>query len=331
MLSPNPLDPQYKDIGKHCHTVVHMWSWFRSLFRFPPFAFALGILVATVALFPVDFHEASAESIDDHLASLIVHSGTRTLFGRAMHQIVPEFGRDFTIETRASSMNAMGAARHELGLPNNQGLLLEITPASRSHQVGMRNGDIVTSVTIDRTLTDRSGGTTSSCNPAATLRARWEALEGCAGYVTLTRTHGSTTVVLHVPERSIGGARAYDVASTIQPLIPSSLSGVRGPSAGLVLALHYLDEMTDGSLIGARLVPATGGIDPGTYDVTDIGDITYKAAASAATPARLLLVPKGQVDVPARYPGLDIVGVSTLRDAVAVLCRAGSDDALCRP
>jgi PDZ domain-containing protein len=100
---------------------------------------------------------------------------------------------------------------------------------------------------------------------------------------------------------------------------------VSGPSAGLAFTLAVLDEMTPGNLTGGDDVAVTGAI---TLDgsVTEVGGVAQKAVAARDAGARLMLVPRPEVDLARERAGdMPVAGVRTLDDALRALRRHGGD------
>lgn len=106
------------------------------------------------------------------------------------------------------------------------------------------------------------------------------------------------------------------------------LKGIGGPSAGLMLALGILDELSPTSLTGGRVVAGTGTIDD-LGNVGAIGGIQQKMyAARHDEHATIFLAPAGDCsEAKGAIPeGLQVVSVNTLTDALRDLAalRAGN-------
>jgi hypothetical protein len=153
----------------------------------------------------------------------------------------------------------------------------------------------------------------------------------------------------------LGALNRWRVA--VAPPPPIDLPpNVRGGSIGLSAALLYVDRVTPGDLSGGSLVAASGTIDPdGT--VGRVASLPWKLDAAARAGAATVLVPTVNADdldvLPERSgatalhagsvhdgsPGNGSLGngtlgagplvlaVATLSDAVAALCRGGSQAA----
>ena len=109
-----------------------------------------------------------------------------------------------------------------------------------------------------------------------------------------------------------------------------SVGKVTGGSAGLVLALAYIDMLTVGDLTGHRLVAATGALGPGG----SVGQVLgYDAKVTAATRAgaSVFLMPKLDLNVARSFapPNVRVVGVSSVDEAVQWLCHNGGVSSSC--
>jgi PDZ domain-containing protein len=107
---------------------------------------------------------------------------------------------------------------------------------------------------------------------------------------------------------------------------PVSISSdnIGGPSAGLAFTLGLIDSLSGGELTGGRTVAATGTIHPdGT--VGPVGGVSQKTVAVEAAKASIFFVPRDELrDARAKAkPGLTVIGVSSLSDALQALARLG--------
>ena len=99
-----------------------------------------------------------------------------------------------------------------------------------------------------------------------------------------------------------------------------SLSGIGGPSAGLVFALAIVDELTPGDLTGGKPIAGTGTISA-DGQVGAIGGIAQKMIGAQRAGAELFLAPKSNCDavVGAVPDGLTVAAVDTLDEARAAI------------
>ncbi|WPD19936.1 MULTISPECIES: S16 family serine protease [Thermaerobacter] len=117
---------------------------------------------------------------------------------------------------------------------------------------------------------------------------------------------------------------------------------VAGPSGGLALGLAAVDALTPGRLAGGWRVGATGTISAAGR-VGPVEGLAQKRAAAAAAGLDVLFVP-AEADAdeqasppprrsagpgPAGSPGLRVVPVASLAEAVAWLCRHGGQGPPC--
>jgi Lon-like protease len=99
---------------------------------------------------------------------------------------------------------------------------------------------------------------------------------------------------------------------------------IGGPSAGLAMTLGVMDALSKVSITGGMKVAATGTIDP-EGNVGAVGGVPEKTIAVENAGATLFLVPPanyGQA-TGAASPGLKVVAVSTLDQALAAIRAAG--------
>lgn len=193
--------------------------------------------------------------------------------------------------------------------------------AGTSTGAGPRPGDVLLAAGDTRTL--------------APLRTR-------ADLEAVTARSASLRVLL-VPKTSAGswaGAR-------IERLTAASLRGVRagpavsavayplgavqGPSAGLILALARIDELTPGDLTGGRDIAGTGAIELDGA-VTGVGEAAEKVRAAVAAGTDVFFVPVREYAVAVRAAGgagPRIVPVRSVSDAVNWLCAHGGNASVC--
>jgi PDZ domain-containing protein len=99
---------------------------------------------------------------------------------------------------------------------------------------------------------------------------------------------------------------------------------IGGPSAGLAMTLSLINVLSGGSLTGHHVVAATGTIDV-KGDVGDVGGVAEKTVAVQRAGASFFIVPQVEVSTAraAASPGLKILGVTTLAQALSDLRRLG--------
>jgi PDZ domain-containing protein len=102
--------------------------------------------------------------------------------------------------------------------------------------------------------------------------------------------------------------------------ISIKLTGIGGPSAGMMFALGIVDKLTPGHLDGGKTIAGTGTISD-TGQVGTIGGIPFKMRAAKRDGASVFLVPAGNcAEAAAHKPkNLRLVKVHTLRGAVSEL------------
>ena len=103
-------------------------------------------------------------------------------------------------------------------------------------------------------------------------------------------------------------------------------SNIGGPSAGLAMTLTLIDRLSRGSLTGHQVVAATGTIDVHGV-VGDVGGVAEKTVAVQRGGAKYFIVPQVEVATARSVaaPGLRIIGVTTLAQALSDLRSIGGD------
>lgn len=112
--------------------------------------------------------------------------------------------------------------------------------------------------------------------------------------------------------------------------IEFTITGVGGPSAGMIWALEIIDQKTGGSISRGRVIAGTGTI-TSDGEVGAVGGVWQKVFGAVDAGAELLIVPKAnlaEAEKAAEAAGaedLPVIGVETLAEAVAAL-QAGDGD-----
>lgn len=143
--------------------------------------------------------------------------------------------------------------------------------------------------------------------------------------VGVTRDHRHQLITLKTitpPKGRAGSIMGISVAW--EPHAPFridiNLSGIGGPSAGLMFALGILDKIGPGNLTGGRFIAGTGTMAP-SGQVGPIGGIPLKMKAAKRDGATVFLAPKDNcAEAKSTVPdGLKLIKVSTLSGAVKAL------------
>jgi Lon-like protease len=132
--------------------------------------------------------------------------------------------------------------------------------------------------------------------------------------------------------KSCVGVTSQTIAREDFPVdIKIDTRAVSGPSAGLAFTLAIIDDLTEGSLTGGKLVAVTGSILNDGH-VLPVGGIEQKTVAARQHGAKLMLVPKGEAAAAREHAGrMRVVAVDTIDDALAALRRAGGAPVPRRP
>jgi PDZ domain-containing protein len=99
---------------------------------------------------------------------------------------------------------------------------------------------------------------------------------------------------------------------------------IGGPSAGLAMTLTLIDKLSRDSISGDQPIAATGTMDV-HGNVGDVGGVAEKTVAVQRAGAKYFFVPQVEVATAksAASPGLTIVGVTSLHQALRDLRRIG--------
>lgn len=110
-----------------------------------------------------------------------------------------------------------------------------------------------------------------------------------------------------------------------------SAQEIGGPSAGLMFALSIYDRLVPEDLTGGKVIAGTGTIENSgstSGKVGEVGAVELKVAGAQKIGADVFIVPK--LEAPeaeaAAYPGLEVIGVSTLAEAISALEMLLEDD-----
>jgi len=131
------------------------------------------------------------------------------------------------------------------------------------------------------------------------------------------RAAPSTTVITARGSAKGAGSLGLSVRERAPFTLNFGLSGVGGPSAGLMFALGIVAKLTPGDLSGGRILAGSGTIDPpGT--IGPIGGIQQKLLGARRAGAVAFLVPAQNCAEARRAapPGLQLIKVDSLSDAV---------------
>jgi PDZ domain-containing protein len=101
---------------------------------------------------------------------------------------------------------------------------------------------------------------------------------------------------------------------------------IGGPSAGLAMTLTLIDKLSKNSISGNQPIAATGTMDV-HGNVGDVGGVAEKTVAVQRAGAKYFFVPQVEVATArsAASPGLTIVGVTTLQQALHDLRKIGGE------
>lgn len=216
------------------------------------------------------------------------------------------------LDFRSAASDAIAAALAELAIPVKTRLAVMDVTAGSPAEGKLKVGDLLLKLNGAK-LAD-----------ITTLRAALAKLRpGTEVSVEVQRNGKSRSYDLRLAKSKDGKPLigVYLLTQFVGPMdIQVELDNVGGPSAGLAFAIAIYDKLTPGELLRGRTVAVTGTIDA-DGKVGAIGGLHQKLTAAARSGARLLIIPADNcadiaADVP---PGLRVVPVGNLREAIAVL------------
>jgi PDZ domain-containing protein len=211
-----------------------------------------------------------------------------------------------------SQQNAVEAAACELGYPKALGV--DSVSAGSPNATALKGGDQFVSV-----------GGTRITDDAALRKILSAHHAGDRLPVTVVRAGKQVQATLLLQAPAAGSTTPRIGITIIQGcLLPFqvtlSLTGIGGPSAGLMFTLGIIDKISTHDLTRGRFVAGTGTIEP-SGKVGPIGGIALKMIAARRAGATLFLAPDTNcVDVRGNIPsGLEVIKVASLHDAIASL------------
>lgn len=238
-----------------------------------------------------------------------------------------QFLRDNAQLMEESQQVAAAAALSRAGLPvtmDGTGAAVASVQAGSPSEGKFQPGDVIVGIDGQTVrVGDELVRSVRALPVGATARLQVRAADGSAREVDITTAPrpGDTTA-------SYLGVSVQTEHLEFQTPFPITFekTGIGGPSAGLSFTLSILDQVTAGELTGGARIAATGTMDA-TGAVGRIGGMEQKVAAVRSAGVHLFLVPKDEEGEAKRYAGkgLEVVGVSTLDDAIAALAAHGGD------
>jgi PDZ domain-containing secreted protein len=195
-------------------------------------------------------------------------------------------------------------------------LVVSVAPSSPAEAAGIVPGAVI--IAVNRSVVD---------TPETLRRAvqRSEVVE------LLVLARGETvTVTVPVESGRIGVEVLPGAAVDVDELLAVDTGTVGGPSAGLMMTLAFLDALHPGDLTAARAVAGTGTV---TVDgaVGPISGARFKVEAAIQSGMDVFFTPVEHRDevTDAAAGRIEVVAVSSVREAVDYLCSIGADDTFC--
>lgn len=213
-----------------------------------------------------------------------------------------------------SQGTAVVAALRVAGVPVQElPMVTWVSAAGPAHEK-LRPGDLI--MAVDNTPVERVDDVKRAIAKQGVGKVVKFDLErdGAPTSVTVTTRPSSTDA--EAPVVGIG----LDVGHKYSPTITFGIDpAIGGPSAGLPFAIAISELLTREAVLEGRIVAATGEIDS-KGRVSAIGGVQEKIAAAARDGAEVFLLPQANcVDALEDHPGLRLVPVENLGDALAAL------------
>ena len=276
------------------------------------------VLLSGFLLWPTGFSgDGNVVKLDDRLRLLQVQtsysSRVSDFFGDQGFSLAGN--NDKTVWS--STINGYGNAVELMRGEAPKGLLLTVKLDSVGYKNGFRDNDVVKRVYL-----------TGDCDSEiGDVRLNWRSIYKCGAIVTVSRDSGDK--VLQIPRGGDEGISIMNVRSDKFFNIPTSMHSSQGTSGGLAFSLYHLEKLGRGSIFSNDIVAATGSIYPSNGIIGSVEGIEAKAEAAYRSGATVLFVPKGQSNRVKHYEGLSTYEVSSLGEAVSILCLRGAEDEAC--
>lgn len=195
------------------------------------------------------------------------------------------------------------------------------------------NGTVVTSsCTLVRAVHDLAPGTKerltvdrAKISPTGIITYRAPSSVTLIAGVTPSGSVASGCAGVSGVSKSWLGVGLEDGDSYVLPAkVTIDTQNIGGPSAGLAMTLTLIDELSKNSISGNQPIAATGTMDV-FGNVGDVGGVAEKTVAVQRAGAKYFFVPQVEVATAksAAAPGLTIVGVTTLQQALRDLRKIG--------
>lgn len=226
----------------------------------------------------------------------------------------------------ASQQNAVAAAYEALDIlyeeRNSEAVVISVQPGSDAEGT-LQPGDAI--VAVDgRPLSSELG-------VAELIGQRGAGSEVTVAYRRENREREAEIVLQSLPDTDpprAGIGITFAPVVTVESLDPAkqakvTVSHIGGPSAGLMLALEIVNQLTEADITQGYTIAGTGTISPdGT--VGKIGGVVHKVVAAEREGAALFLTPAANAEAAARKAkeigsSMRIVSVKTLEDALRYL------------
>jgi PDZ domain-containing protein len=299
------------------------------------------ILLTDVYLEPLSALGWLEDQFRTHLQ--IVPASDLTSPGVPTSELINQGYVDMSVSKQSAEFAALTALGWKIASIPNGAIIYAVQYPSSAWDAGLRVADLITGVDGQKVTSVCSFvrkihllpvGTRlsisverASVTPTGTINL---SAPGTMKVRTVTTPHGVNDDFLGcagltgVPASVIGVGLESSVDDHFPGRISIDTADIGGPSAGLAMTLTLINELSSGSLTGGHAVAATGTISP-NGQVGDVGGVAEKTIAVENAGASVFIVPKVEVATAegASNGHLRIIGVTTLRQALAALKRLG--------
>jgi PDZ domain-containing protein len=228
--------------------------------------------------------------------------------GTSQQEQEEQNSQDFLV----SQQNAVEAAGCELGYPKGLGVN-SVAPDS-PNKAALKAGDQFVSVAGTRITDDAA---------LRKILAASRAGDRLPAVIQRAGKQVAVTLVLQPPaaESSTPRIGITVIQGCLLPFqVTLSLTGIGGPSAGLMFSLGIIDKISAKDVTRGRFIAGTGTIEP-SGKVGPIGGIALKMIAAQRAGATVFLAPASNCpEVRGNVPaGLEVIKVTSLHDAISNL------------
>ena len=222
-----------------------------------------------------------------------------------------------------SESDAATAALYELGMPSvDDGVFINEVLSDGPSDGKLKAGDVITGIDGTPISTiDGMGKLMDALKPGDEVEVQ----------VRREGAEDSFELRTRKAEKDGKAELGITVSQSRRPPIEIRIDAedIGGPSAGLIFALSIYDRLIPEDLTGGLIIAGTGTIEnkPGeSGKVGEVGSVDLKVKGAEMIGADVFLVPRKELDDArkAAQPGMKVIGISTLSDAIKELRKLAS-------